>query len=93
MKSLLQKAGLESVFDLPWCTDFKSYFPLKRTLLRILHPVGLDWALFYKFQIAATKSENAANASRLKRPLKPQKFLQDHGFFGPIQRAFSLLNR
>ena len=55
MKALLVEAGLCPLHELPWCTDRKSYRATTRFLLQICYSVGLGWAVFYKFQIAAVK--------------------------------------
>lgn len=77
MKSILAEAGLAPLHQLPWCTDLQSYRTVPRSLLKICQLLHCDWAMFYKFQIAAGKRERITELQPLKRSLRHQRFFQE----------------
>jgi SAM-dependent methyltransferase len=93
MKALLDEAGLSSLHELPWCTDCESYRPVTRSLLQACNVVGLGWAVFYKFQIAAVKRESVSEMERLKRPVKNESFFPEPGLRGLLKKGMALMAR
>jgi len=93
MKAMIEEAGLRSLHELPWCTDRKSYRPATRFLLRLCASIGLGWAVFYKFQIAAVKRESLQALQALKRPLNNESFFPEPGLAGLLKKGFGLMAR
>jgi len=93
MKGLLQKAGLLPLHELPWCTDRESYRPATRLLLRVCYAIGLGWAVFYKFQIAAVRCESVHELQVLKRPVKNESFFPEPGLCGLLKKGLALMVR
>ena len=93
MKALLAEAGLCPLHELPWCTDRESYRPATRLLLQLCHAIGLGWAVFYKFQIAAVKGDSVRALQSLKRPVKNEAFFPEPGLCGLIKKGIALMAR
>ena len=93
MKALLEEAGLSALHELPWCTDCENYRPVTRSLLQACNAVGLGWAIFYKFQIAAVKRESVSEMERLKRPVKNESFFPEPGLRGLLKKGMALMAR
>jgi SAM-dependent methyltransferase len=93
MKALLDEAGLSALHELPWCTDCENYRPVTRSLLQACNAVGLGWAVFYKFQIAAVRCESVPEMERLKRPVKNESFFPEPGLRGLLKKGMALMAR
>jgi len=93
MKALLEKAGLSALHELPWCTDCENYRPITRSLLQACNALGLSWAVFYKFQIAAVKRESVSEMKQLKRPVKNESFFPGPGLRGLLKKGMALMAR
>jgi len=93
MKALLAKAGLSPLHQLPWCTDSDSYRPGARLFLRACKAAGLGWAVFYKFQIAAARTEAAKALMTIKRPVRDEAFFPEPGFGGLLKKGMTLIKR
>jgi SAM-dependent methyltransferase len=93
MKSMLGEAGLAPLHELPCCTDRRNYRPLTRFLLHLCNAIGLGWAVFYKFQIAAVKQESVDALGALKRPLSNEAFFPAPGLGGLLKKGIALMAR
>lgn len=93
MKALLAEAGLTALHELPWCTDCRNYRPATRILLQVCCAVGLGWAVFYKFQIGAVRSESAQAMQKLKRPVRNEPFFPEPGLRGLLKKGLALMAR
>lgn len=93
MKAMLDEAGLSPLHELPWCTDRENYRPGTRIVLQVCKGLGLGWAVFYKFQIAAVKKESARSLQALKRPVKNESFLPEPGLRGLLKKGLALMVR
>ena len=93
MKALLAEAGLSALHELPWCTDCASYRPVTRSLVQACNALGLGWAVFYKFQIAAVRHESVPQMQRLKRPVKDEPFFPEPGLRGLLKKGMALMAR
>lgn len=93
MKAMLNEAGLSPLHELPWCTDRENYRKGTRFVLQICHAVGLSWAVFYKFQIAAVRKESGRALSTLKRPICNESFFPEPGLGGLLRKGLALMAR
>src|SRR5262245_6581409 len=93
MKGLLDEAGLSPLHELPWCTDGNNYGVPARYLLQLCHALGLSWAVFYKFQIAAVPSESVCQMRALKLPVKDEPFFPEPGWLGLLKKGWNLMVR
>ena len=93
MKALLEEAGLSALHEFPWCTDLKSYRPVTRFLLQICSAVGLGWAVYYKFQIAAVKKESVHTLQALKLAGENESFFPEPGVYGLLKKGIALMSR
>jgi len=91
MKSLLQEAGLSPLHELPWCTDLNFYRPLTRMFLKLCGALRLDWAVFYKFQIAVARKNAVSSLQAVKIPLQGQKFFQEQRLPELLKKGLKLL--
>jgi SAM-dependent methyltransferase len=90
---LLMPGRMKAFHELPWCTDCDSYRPGTRLFLRACRAAGLGWAVFYKFQIAAAKTEAAKALMAIKRPVKDEAFFPEPGFGGLLKKGITLMKR
>lgn len=67
LKSLLQKAKLKVIHDLPWGLDMEDYPKPKRIYLWLLDKIGLGWALTSAFWFSAGREEDWEYLTRLKK--------------------------
>jgi len=93
MRALLVEAGLSPLHELPWCTDPENYRPATRFLLQFCHAIGLGWAVFYKFQIAAVKRESVDALQALKRAVKNEAFFPEPGLRRLLKKGIALMAR
>ncbi|MCI0625933.1 MAG: class I SAM-dependent methyltransferase [Acidobacteria bacterium] len=93
LKALLRQAGLAPLHELPWCTDRRDYRTATRWLLKACHALHLDWAVFYKFQIAAARQESVSRLQLLKRAVKNESFFPEPGLLGLLKKGLALLAR
>jgi SAM-dependent methyltransferase len=91
IRSMLSEAGLAPLNQLPWCTDLGFYRPLPRMLLGVCRVLSLDWAVFYKFQIAAVKKDSLCTLLPLKHQLSRQRFFEEQRPYQLLQKALKLL--
>ena len=93
MKSVLAEAGLSPLHELPWCTDLNFYRPLTRIFLKLCGALTLDWAVFYKFQIAVARKTAVSSLQAAKIPLQGQKFFQEQGLQELLKKGLKLLKK
>jgi SAM-dependent methyltransferase len=93
MKSILLESDLVPLHELPWCMDLKFYRPGARILLTFCRLLKLDWAVFYKFQIAVVKKASASRLQSLKYTLGQQKFFQEQGLGKLLRKGLVLIKR
>jgi hypothetical protein len=93
MKTVLEEAGLSALHELPWCTDLKSYRPGTRFFLQICSAVGLGWAVYYKFQIAAVRKESVQSMQALKLSVENESFFPEPGILGLLKKGIALMAR
>ena len=57
LQSLLRKAGLALLHNLPWCMEFEDYPPMGRAFYRVLSLFNLHWCPVTGFWCAVVKKE------------------------------------